>query len=150
MAEAVIRPRSVHVPSVCPSADPVLVGCARDVSYISGRFGLNNARKMLITKCASFALHCAPLSSGRFGLRAGNSRAHMTERAVTTSAATDMTPAITHLILALCSAACKALRFASTALTRGLRALTLPARSSSIGNCVMAGRASGRIRTIRH
>jgi hypothetical protein len=54
---------------------------------------------------------------------------HVTERAVTTSATTNVTPAITHSMLALCSAACKALRFASTALTRGLRALTLPARS---------------------
>jgi len=47
--------------------------------------------------------------------------------------------AITHAILALCSAACKALRFASTAITRGLRALTSPARSSLVGPCVMAG-----------
>jgi hypothetical protein len=46
--------------------------------------------------------------------------------------------AITHSMLALCSAACKALRFASTALARGLRALTPPPRSSSTGNYVMA------------
>lgn len=39
----------------------------------------------------------------------------------------------------LCSAPCKALRFTSTPLTRGLRALTAPARSSSIGSYVMAG-----------
>jgi hypothetical protein len=39
----------------------------------------------------------------------------------------------------LCSAPCKALRFASPALSRGLRALTVPARSSSIGRYVMAG-----------
>jgi hypothetical protein len=45
--------------------------------------------------------------------------------------------AITHSMLALCSAACKALRFASTALPRGLWALTSP-RSSSNGNYVMA------------
>ena len=37
-------------------------------------------------------------------------------------------PAITRSMLGLCSAPCKALRFASTALPRGLRALTLPAR----------------------
>ena len=39
----------------------------------------------------------------------------------------------------LCSAPCKALRFASPALSRGLRALTAPARSSPIGRYVMAG-----------
>jgi hypothetical protein len=33
-------------------------------------------------------------------------------------------------MLDLCSAPCKALRFASTALARGLRALTVPARRS--------------------
>jgi hypothetical protein len=36
--------------------------------------------------------------------------------------------AITRSMLRLCSAPCKALRFASTALARGLRALTVPAR----------------------
>jgi hypothetical protein len=49
--------------------------------------------------------------------------------------------AITHSMLALCSAAYKALRFASTALTRGLRALTPPARSSGTGNYMMAVRS---------
>jgi hypothetical protein len=65
---------------------------------------------------------------------------HVKSREVTTNATTYVTPAITHSMLALCSAACKALRYASTALTRGLRALTPPARSSSIDNYVMAGR----------
>jgi hypothetical protein len=46
--------------------------------------------------------------------------------------------AITYSMLALCSAACKALRFASTALARGLRALTPPPRSSIDSNYVMA------------
>ena len=65
--------------------------------------------------------------------------------------------AITHSMLALCSASFKALRFASTALARGLRALTPPPRSSATGNYVMADdecplrragmRISGRIRT---
>jgi hypothetical protein len=49
--------------------------------------------------------------------------------------------AITHSMLALCSAACKALRFASTALPRGLRALTPPPRSSLFGHYVMAASA---------
>jgi hypothetical protein len=41
-------------------------------------------------------------------------------------------PAITQSIFELCSAPCKALRFASTTLARGLRALTAPARSASM------------------
>ena len=51
-------------------------------------------------------------------------------------------PAITPLMLELCSAPCKALRFAPTALTRGLRALTVPARSSPTSNYVMAARVT--------
>jgi hypothetical protein len=47
-------------------------------------------------------------------------------------------PAITRLILERCSAPCKALRFASTTLPRGLRALTVPARRSPNSNYVMA------------
>jgi hypothetical protein len=49
-------------------------------------------------------------------------------------------PAITHSMLALCSAACKALRFASTARARGLRALTPPGAQLVDSNYVMAGR----------
>ena len=37
-------------------------------------------------------------------------------------------PAIAPSMLDLCSAPCKAIRFATTALVRGLRALTVPAR----------------------
>jgi len=51
-------------------------------------------------------------------------------------------PAITRSMLDLCSAPSKALRFASTALARGLRALTVPARRSPSGNCAMAGSAT--------
>ena len=47
--------------------------------------------------------------------------------------------AITHVMFDLCSAPCKARRFAPPAHARGLRALTVPARSSRMGNCVMAG-----------
>ena len=47
--------------------------------------------------------------------------------------------AITQLMFDLCSAPCKALRFAPPAHARGLRALTVPARRSRIGNYVMAG-----------
>lgn len=49
-------------------------------------------------------------------------------RKMTTIGTTADAPAITRSMLALCSAPCKALRFASTALARGLRALTVPAR----------------------
>ena len=48
----------------------------------------------------------------------------------------------------LCSAPCKALRFASPALSRGLRALTVPARSSPIGRYVMAGGVNARQPTL--
>ena len=43
------------------------------------------------------------------------------------------------LMFDLCSAPCKARRVAPPAHARGLRALTVPARSSEMGNCVMAG-----------
>jgi hypothetical protein len=51
-------------------------------------------------------------------------------------------PAITASSMALCSAPCKALRFAPTPLARGLRALTAPPRSSTNGTYVMAGRVA--------
>lgn len=47
---------------------------------------------------------------------------------VITSGVTSTPPAITTTMLHLCSAPCKALRFAPPARTRGLRALTVPAR----------------------
>jgi hypothetical protein len=53
------------------------------------------------------------------------------------SAASDVT-AITTTMPHLCSAPCKALRFAAPAHTRGLRALTVPARRLPVGNDVMA------------
>jgi hypothetical protein len=48
-------------------------------------------------------------------------------------------PIITQSMLDLCSAPCKARRFAPPALTRGLRALTVPARRFSPGHYVMVG-----------
>ena len=48
-------------------------------------------------------------------------------------------PTITPSILDLCSAPCKARRFAPPAHARGLRALTVPARRSGPGHYVMAG-----------
>jgi hypothetical protein len=47
--------------------------------------------------------------------------------------------AITRAILDLCSAPCKARRFAPPAHARGLRALTVPARRSRHGQYVMVG-----------
>jgi len=52
--------------------------------------------------------------------------------------------AITTTMLHLCSAPCKALRFAPTAHARGLRALTVPPRRRSAGNYVMAVACSFR------
>jgi hypothetical protein len=48
-------------------------------------------------------------------------------------------PNITPSMLDLCSAPCKARRFAPPAHARGLRALTVPARRSCLGHYVMAG-----------
>jgi hypothetical protein len=53
---------------------------------------------------------------------------HWDRREVITSGVTSTPPAITTTMLHLCSAPCKALRFAPPALMRGLRALTVPAR----------------------
>ena len=60
-------------------------------------------------------------------------------RDVTTSPIAAGALTITHSMLDLCSAPCKARRFAPPAPTRGLRALTVPARRSSPGHYVMVG-----------
>ena len=65
--------------------------------------------------------------------------AHFDARDVSMILATLDTSAITQLMFDLCSAPCKALRFAPPARARGLRALTVPARSSRLGHYVMAG-----------
>jgi hypothetical protein len=87
------------------------------------------------------------ISSGQSGpARAGNPGpelrsfvAHFEVRNVSTIGATLDTSAITRLMLDLCSAPCKARRFAPPVHTRGLRALTVPARRSRLGHYVMAG-----------
>ena len=58
---------------------------------------------------------------------------------VSTIWTTSDAPAITQSMLDLCSAPCKARRFAPPAHARGLRALTVPARRSRLGHYVMAG-----------
>jgi hypothetical protein len=86
-------------------------------------------------------------SSGQSGpARAGNPGpelrsfvAHFEVRNVSTIMATLEALAITQLMFVLCSAPCKARRFAPPALTRGLWALTVPARRSPPGHYVMAG-----------
>ena len=77
-------------------------------------------------------------SSGQSGpARAGHSGpelrsfvAHFEVRNVSTIMATLEALAITQLMFVLCSAPCKARRFAPPARARGLRALTMPARRS--------------------
>ena len=65
--------------------------------------------------------------------------AHFEVRDVSTNMATLDAPAITQLMSDLCSAPCKARRFAPPAHARGLRALTVPAPRSCLGHYVMAG-----------
>jgi hypothetical protein len=60
-------------------------------------------------------------------------------RDVSTIMATLDALAITQLMFDLCSAPCKARRFAPPAHARGLRALTVPARRSRLGHYVMVG-----------
>ena len=64
---------------------------------------------------------------------------HFEVRDLSTIMATLDAPAITQPMLDLCSATCKARRFAPPARARGLRALTVPARRSCPGHYVMAG-----------
>ena len=56
-----------------------------------------------------------------------------------TSCTSSDAPTITPSMLDLCSAPCKARRFAPPAHARGLRALTGPARRSRLGHYVMVG-----------
>ena len=65
--------------------------------------------------------------------------AHFEVRGVSTIMATLDALAITQLMFDLCSAPCKARRFAPPAHAGGLRALTVPARRSRLGHYVMAG-----------
>ena len=60
-------------------------------------------------------------------------------RDVSTIVATLGAPTITPSMLDLCSAPCKARRFAPPAHARGILALTVPARRSRPGHYVMAG-----------
>ena len=69
--------------------------------------------------------------------------AHFEVSDVSTIMATLETLAITQLMFVLCSAPCKARRFAPPARARGLRALTVPARRSRLGQYVMAGGCDG-------
>ena len=57
----------------------------------------------------------------------------------TTSCTSSDAPTIAPSMLDLCSASCKARRFAPPAHARGLRALTVPARRSCLGHYVIVG-----------
>ncbi|SRR6266511_2409953 len=84
------------------------------------------------------------------GSRALHSMSTCGRREVITSGVTSTPSAITTTMLHLCSAPCKALRFAPPARTRGLRALTVPARRRSAGIYVMAVECSFRPERMAH
>jgi hypothetical protein len=92
-----------------------------------------------VTKRAPFGSDSSPLCAGRSGQCDGASWPTLGARDTNLYVTRHATPAITRSMLELCSAPCKALRFASTARARGLRALTVPARSSRISSYVMTG-----------
>jgi hypothetical protein len=73
------------------------------------------------------------------GLRSHPIVAHFEVRDVSTIKVALDAPTITQLMFDLCSAPCKARRFAPPAHARGLRALTVPARRSCLSHYVMAG-----------
>jgi hypothetical protein len=74
-------------------------------------------------------------------VRALTNAAPVSARMKATICTSSGAPPITPSMLDLCSAPCKARRFAPPAHARGLRALTMPARRSCLGNYVMAGGA---------
>ena len=75
----------------------------------------------------------------RYGVCVACNRCSFEVSNVSPIRATLETSAITQLMFDLCSAPCKARRFAPPAHARGLRALTVPARRSGLGHYVMAG-----------
>ena len=80
-----------------------------------------------------------PARAGNPGPELRSFVAHFEVRNVSTIMATLEALAITQLMFVLCSAPCKARRFAPPAHARGLRALTVPARRSRLGHYVMVG-----------
>ena len=85
-------------------------------------------RRMLAANCSRSRALPWPLAVQEMVVRAGCIRCRLAAVEVITSGATSTPSAITTTMLHLCSAPCKALRSAPPARTRGLRALTVPAR----------------------
>jgi hypothetical protein len=99
--------------------------CDRDLSGGSGPIRPENVARKQVT----FARACRPvavLENG--GSCALHSMSTCGRREAITFGVTSTRSAITATMVHLCSAPCKALRFAPTAHARGLRALTVPAR----------------------
>ena len=105
-------------------------GCPVDVGLIVTHFvriiRLRSCRKSESRKGARRAPDCAT----ECGVCGGAIVVRFGARYVATSTTAMEAPTITHSILDLCSAPCKARRFAPPARARGLRALTMPARRS--------------------
>jgi hypothetical protein len=85
-------------------------------------------RKMLAANSSRSCALAWPLAVQEMVVRARCIRRRLAAVEVITSGATSTPSAITPTMLHLCSAPCKALRFAPPARARGLRALTVPAR----------------------
>jgi hypothetical protein len=99
--------------------------CDSDLPDNPARFVPENVARNQVTFGACVPASCRP---GNGGSRASHFDVQCDHREVITSGVTSTPPAITTTMLHLCSAPCKALRFAPPARTRGLRALTVPAR----------------------
>ena len=92
-------------------------------------------REILVTKPHSFrGDHATDPASA-----ANTIVARLWARIRATNCTSSEAPTITPSMLDLCSAPCKARRFAPPAHARGLRALTVPARRSRLGQYVMVG-----------
>lgn len=99
--------------------------CGSDLPDNPVRFVRDNVARNQVTFLACLPASCCP---GNGGSRASHSMSTCDQCEVITSGVTPTPSAITTTMLHLCSAPCKALRFAPPARTRGLRALTVPAR----------------------
>ena len=99
--------------------------CGSDLPDNPVRFVRENVARSQVTFRAWLPASCCPANGGS---RASHSMSTCDHCEVITSGITSTPSAITTTMLHLCSAPCKALRFAPPARTRGLRALTVPAR----------------------
>ena len=109
MAVSVLCQSSERLWSV-PKSPRIRSTCARGTERSSGQSG--------------------PARAGNPGPELRSFVVHFEVRNMSTNTATLEALAITQLMFVLCSAPCKARRFAPPARARGLRALTMPARRS--------------------